>query len=183
MNSDRLEFDASVDGLFRGALGANEDLALAKALRDAGLDLSRKLPPAVPAHDFYRWMKIAASHRFPRMSEAEACAAVGELAVEKGLTSTLLGRALLQAIRVLGVRRSLLRIGRALRNGNNYIVANVVELGPLSIQIELEPVVAPPSYYEGVLRAGTMVLGARDVVVTTSAPVGEKVTYVVEWKE
>lgn len=182
MNEHRLEFEQSVDGLFRGALQADKDAGLCALLKRSGLDLE-KLQPAYPAADFYRWVQIAAKHRFPELDGDEACAEVGRLAVQRGLNSTFIGRALLQTMKLLGVRRSLLRIGRSFKNGNNYIEANVVERGERSLEISLEPVVGPAGYFHGVIEEGTRVLGAKDVEVVRNEGPGERITFLLEWTE
>ena len=113
---------------------------MVEKLRVAGLDLNRKLAPAFPAADFYRWLVLAARHKYPKLSEVEACREVGRLAVVRGMKATLLGNAALKAMQLLGVRRSLKRIGNSFKHGNNYIEAKVTELGLTSIEIQLGPV-------------------------------------------
>lgn len=183
MSNERVEFEQTADGLFRGALQAREDSALVEKLRAAGLDVQKKLAPAYPAADFYRWVRIAATHRFPALSEDDACREVGKLAVTRGLQATLIGVALLKGMQLLGVRRSLSRIGRAFRNGNNYIEATVNEVGPTRVEIRIGPVVGPPGYYEGVLEQGPLLIGAKDVQVERVRTEGEHIVWHVEWTE
>ncbi len=183
MSTERVEFEQSVEGLFRGALAAHEDPDLVDALRKSGLDLTRKLAPAYPAAQFATWLRVAARHRYPALDEAAACREVGKLAVQRGLRSTMLGSALLGVLKMLGVRRSLQRLGRSFRNGNNYIEAAVVERGPLALEVTLGPVVVPPAFYEGVLEAGPRELGAREVKLSRLSADGERITYLVEWTE
>lgn len=183
MRDERIEFEQTAEGLLKGALEATQDPELLEKLRATGLDLTRKLAPGYPAADFYRWLIIAARHRFPQLSEAEACREVGKLAVNRGMGSTFPGAAVLKMMRVLGVRRSLKRIGSSFKNGNNYIEAKVTELGPTSMEIELGPVVAPPSYYEGILEEGPRLIGASGVKVTQVRAEGEHIVYLVDWTE
>lgn len=183
MASERIEFEQAVDGLFRGALDAYSDPALVELLRQHGLDLTQKLKPAYPAPDFYRWVRLAARHRFPDVSEAEAVRQVGKLAVRRGLQSTVIGRAVLVSLKLLGIRRSLLKIGRSFRNGNNYIEATVEELAPTSLAIRLGPLVGPKEYVEGVLEEGPLVLGAKTSRVTELRTEGEHHVFQVDWTE
>lgn len=183
MNKERVEFEQSAEGLFKGALKAHEDPALVVKLREAGLDLSKKLKPAFPAEDFYRWVKLVAAHQFPQLDEVEACREIGKAAVIRGLRSTLLGSAVLKALQLLGVRRALLKIGWTFKNGNNYIEAKVTELSPTSLDIQLGPLVGPPSYFEGILEEGPRQLGAKTVSVTQSKVEGETITFRVDWTE
>lgn len=183
MQHERVEFEQTVDGLLKGAMEAHLDPKLVEKLRLAGLDFSKKLPPAVPAADFYRWVVIAGCHRFPELNEVEACREVGKLAVIRGMKSTMLGGALIKAMQLLGVRRSLKRIGVSFKNGNNYVEAKVAELGPTSMEIQLGPLVGPPSYYEGVLVEGPTLLGAKEVQLTQLRTEGEHIVWRLDWKE
>jgi uncharacterized protein (TIGR02265 family) len=183
MSHERVEFEQTADGLLKGALEALKDPALVEKLRVAGLDLSRKLAPAYPAADFYRWVVIAARHKYPSLDEVEACREVGKLAVTRGMQSTMLGGALIKALQLLGVRRSLKRIGTSFKNGNNYIEAKATELGPTSMEIQLGPLVGPPSYFEGVLEQGPRLLGAKEVQLTRLRTEGETVVWRLDWTE
>ncbi len=116
MTKERFEYSQTIDGTFRGALGAERDQALLSTLLHAGLDLSR-LAPAYPAANFYGWMRLAARHRWPDLPEEEGCRRIGRLCVERGLASTTLGRGVLQFIRILGPRPALLRLGSFFRIG------------------------------------------------------------------
>lgn len=183
MQAERVEFEQVADGLLKGALEVHLDPQLTEKLRAAGLDLSKKFAPAYPAAQFYPWLIIAARHRFPKLSEEEACREVGRLAVIVGMKSTFLGRAALTAMQLLGVRRSLKRIGSSFKHGNNYIEAKVVELGLTSMEVQLGPLVGPASYYEGVLEEGPKQMGARSVQVTRVRTEGEHIAWRVDWTE
>lgn len=183
MSHERVEFEQVADGLLKGAMEALADPQLVEKLRAAGLDLTRKLAPAFPAADFYRWLVIAARHKYPTLSEEEACREVGRLAVIRGMQATMLGSAVLKAMQLLGVRRSLKRIGWSFKNGNNYIEAKVTELSPLSMEIQLGPLVGPASYYEGVLDQGPRMMGAKTVQLTRLRTEGEHIAWQLDWTE
>jgi uncharacterized protein (TIGR02265 family) len=180
--TQRLEYEQSADGLFRGALRAHEHPGARAALREAGLDLER-LAPAYPADQFYRWVGVATRQLFPELDERAGYKKAGMLAVERGLRSTLIGNAVLQVLKVIGVRRSLLRIGRTFRSGNNYIDAKVTEVGPTTLEIELGPLMGPTAYFEGVLEEGPRQLGAKTVRVGEAGRTGEHVTFRLDWTE
>jgi uncharacterized protein (TIGR02265 family) len=183
LTEERVEFAQVLEGLFIGAMEALDDPALVEALRAGGLDLRVKLQPAYPAATFFRFATLAARHRYPKLDEAGALRELGRLAVRRGLDSTFLGRAVLQAARLLGPRRALKRLGAVMKNGNNYIDGTVTEVGPTSLEVRLGPLVGPASYYEGVLEESPRILGAREVVVTHLRAEGEDVVWRVEWKE
>lgn len=183
MSQERVEFQQVADGLLIGAMEALNDPPLVEKLRAAGLDLRRKLAPAFPAADFHRWLIIAARHKYPDLSEEEACREVGRLSVVRGMESTMLGTAVLKGMQLLGVRRSLKRIGWAFKNGNNYIEAAVVELSPVSMEIKLGPLVGPVTYYEGVLDQGPKMMGAKTVELTRLRTEGEHMVWRLDWTE
>ena len=183
MPSERIEFQQVIEGLLGGALEADKDPALIEKLRAAGLDLTKKLQPAYPAAEFFRWATLAARHRYPDVSEEEAVRELGRLAVRRGLEATFLGRAVLKAAQLLGVRRSLKRLGGTMKNGNNYIDGEVTELTPNSLEIKLGPLVGPASYYEGILDEAPKILGARENQVTRVRTEGEHQVWRVDWKD
>lgn len=183
MPHERVEFEQTIDGLLKGALESDKDPALVEKLRAAGLDLTKKLQPAYAAADFFRWASIAAKHRYPELTEEQALCEAGRLAVRRGLESTFLGRAVLKAAQLLGVRRSLKRFGATMKNGNNYIEGEVAELSPNSLEIKLGPLVGPPSYYEGVLEESPRILGGKDIQVTRVRTEGEHIVWRVDWKD
>ena len=183
MAQERFEFRQTIEGLLLGAFEARGDAELLSKLRNEGLDLTANLQPAYPAAVFFRFVGVAARHRFPDQPEVDAMREVGRLAVRRGLEATLLGRAVLQAAKLLGVRRAMKRFGTVMKNGNNYIDGKVTELSPNALELELGPLVGPRSYYEGVLEECPRMLGAHDIVVTHLRDDGEHACWRVEWKD
>jgi len=181
MPDERFEFGPTLDGLIIGALEARSDAQLVEKLRHAGLDVLAPLQPAYPAAIFFKFVAVAAKHKFSDASEADAMREVGRLAVRRGLEATFLGRAVLQAARLLGVRRSLKRFGSVMKNGNNYIQGKVTELIPNALEMELGPLVGPRSYYEGVLEESPRILGATDIGITHVRDEGENAVCHVKW--
>ena len=91
--------------------------------------------------------------------------------------------AVVKALKLLGIRRSLHKIGWTFKNGNNYIGATVKELGPTALEIQLGPLVGPAGYYEGIRETGPRLLGAKTATVKEVAREGEHVTWHVAWTE
>lgn len=182
MPDERFEFGQTLEGLVLAA-DAQHNAALVGALREAGLDLSAKLKPAYPAKEAFALMAIVARHTFPGRSDDEAMRELGRLAVRRGLEATFLGRAVLQAAKLLGLRRSLKRLGAVMKNGNNYVEGAVHELSPRALEIQLGPLVGPRSYYQGILEECPVLLGGRDASVTHVRDDGEHTVWRVEWKD
>lgn len=182
MPEERIEFGQVLDGLFLGAMEGLKDPALVEKLRAGGLDLNGKLALAYPAATFFRFAAIAANHRYPSLDETEAMRELGRLAVRRGMESTLMGRAVLKAAQLLGVRRALKRVGRMMKNGNNYIEGMANELSPTSMEVQLGPLVGPKSYYEGILEESAVILGGKNVKLVHLRNEGEHVLWRIDWE-
>ncbi|MFT3710875.1 MAG: DUF2378 family protein [Archangium sp.] len=183
MRDERFEFAQVLDGLFIGAMEALKDPPLVEKLRKAGLDLTVKLQPAYPPATFFKYVVIAAKHRYPELDDAGAVRELGRLAVRRGMEATFIGRAVLKAAQLLGPRRALKRLGTAMKNGNNYVEGKVTELSPTSLEIQLGPLVGPKAYYEGVLEESPRMLGGKDIKLTHLRDEGEHSIWRLDWAE
>ena len=182
MPEERLEFGPSVHGLFVDTFGSALTPEIRAALCAQGIDLSQPLSPAYPAARYVACVKVVARGLRPDLPEDEALKAMAARAVN-GLTSNFLGRALLSAVRTLGLRRALLGAERAFRNSNNYTRIEATLLAPTSVELVFNTVMGIPSYVEGVLVAATELLGGRDPQVESTPLDGEKHRFVLHWKE
>lgn len=179
---NRLEFEQAVEGLFFGALRAHEHPGLKNRLRAAGLDLDHRLAPAYPAEDFYRWVRLSASELFPEVTEDEGCKRIGRLAVERGLESTVLGRALLVVLKMVGIRRTFERLNRSFRNGNNYIEVETIDRGPTALDLRFNTVMGTPGYFEGILEAGMDLFQVSSYRIERRPHEGEGCTFMLRWQ-
>ena len=132
---------------------------------------------------------------FPLLPLPEARVEVGRLFM-KGFAETAIGQAAVMLGRAIGVRRTLARMTRNMRNGNNYTETEVVEHGPGHVELVtrmrpefLAQWANKPSplgeQFVGVLRAAMELLGAREASVTLTGYDARlrQTRYAVRWRE
>jgi uncharacterized protein (TIGR02265 family) len=174
----RIVFATLAESLVRG-LGADLTPSLAAKLKARGLDLSRPFPPGWEAELMFEWLVLIATETYPSVSQDEALRRLGHRFIE-GWRATLLGAATAQMMRVMGSRRALARVGRAFRTGDNFTQASVEFTGPNQAYVTI--IGAPlPSYLQGIMEAGTSMVGLTGTVVVRSFD-GRAVVLQVDWE-
>ncbi|MEW5741358.1 MAG: DUF2378 family protein [Myxococcota bacterium] len=179
--SEKLWFQQSIEGLFVRGVGELMTPALRDQLRALGLELDR-LQPGYPADLVSKSIRVTAAELFPTLPEPEALREIGALFM-RGYTETLIGRAMVQLMRVLGPRRTLERMQRNFRTGANYIETRFRSLGPGRVELWFNDVSGIPDFYAGVMTAGGRQTGARNVRVACSPATDASCTFLVEWDE
>src|SRR5258706_9528544 len=106
---EKLVFENAIEGLFVRGLGNKVTPGLRAELVTLGIDLSKKLPPAVSREAWYKALAAAARHCFPSLEREAALRAVG-VVLMKGVEETFFGRAMAPMVRLLGTRRLLERV-------------------------------------------------------------------------
>ena len=99
---EQLVFEQTIEGLFVRGLHNKISPGCKLRLKEAGLDLDRKLMPAYPFATWMSCLKIAGEEVFSSVPPPEAQFRLGELMID-GYKETFLGRAVLGMCRVLGV--------------------------------------------------------------------------------
>jgi uncharacterized protein (TIGR02265 family) len=153
-------FSQTVQGAL-DALGRAPTPAEKAGLREVGLDLDRPLDPAYPAEAFGQMLIQLAKARSPDLPLEEACRELGERFFERH-TQTLIGKAMGQVLRLIGVRRSLARMERNFRSGNNYYRSRMVDQGPGKVRLYFDATHDPADFLRGVVIAGARYVGAKD---------------------
>lgn len=174
-------FTQAFEGLFR-TLGTAPRPELKRQLREAGVDLERPLQSAYPAATFARCIELVAAELSPGAPRERAHWIAGERFLE-GFAQTLMGRAMFGLLRVLGPRRTLLRMERNFRTGNNYLRMRTEELGVGRIRLHVEDHVEEPEYLAGILCFGGQEVGARNLAVTIPERAPGRCTLEVSWDE
>ncbi|MDY7229235.1 DUF2378 family protein [Hyalangium rubrum] len=182
MADEPLVFEQTVEALFVRALGRRLTPECKSRLRQAGLDVDQKLKPA---YSFTSWMTfvcIAAQELYPGLPVEEGAFKLGEAYID-GFRETMLGRAVLSLLRVLGPRRTLARATQNFRAGNNFTECRLKELGPTQFELWMNDVGSSPAFTAGIIHAGLRVAGAQDIRVEPSGYAGDACTYQLSWKE
>jgi uncharacterized protein (TIGR02265 family) len=171
-------FSQAVDGLVR-ALGEHLDEPAKDTLRELGLDLRRPLEPGYPLETWFKVMRFGAGLIAPGRPEAEQFELLGRRFVD-GYEQTLVGRALLASMRVLGPRRMLERMNRNFRSGNNYTETQLVPRGPNDFELSFNQVKSP-EFYRGMLLAGLGRTGATGLAIQLVRHDDQGTTFRVTW--
>lgn len=180
MAEDEVVFDNTVDALFRRALGSKLGAGTRGRLREAGLDLDAPLRPAYPRLTYYRCVHIVAEDLYRTLPSPEAMFQLGAAFIH-GFNETLLGKAVLSVVRMLGPKRTLARMDQNFRSSNNYMKTELVERGPGSFELKLSQVSGVPDYFRGVIQTALTIAGAKNLVVKVVASDGTAATLTVQW--
>ena len=192
--SEAVVFQSSVESIRRMTDGKLSP-ACRQELRVLGFDFDKPLLSAYPLGPWERATELILGELFPLLPLPEARIELGRLFM-KGFAETAIGSAAVMFGKAIGVRRTLSRMTRNMRNGNNYTETELVEHGPGHIELITRML---PSFlgewankpsplgeqFVGVLRAAMELLGAKEAVVTLKAydPRIRQTSYDVRWRE
>ena len=163
-----LVFAQTVEGLFR-ALGPLSHVDKAR-FRRAGIDPDLTLEPAYPASTYVELQRIAVDVFAPDLPFSLGIEALGARFVD-GYGETLIGRAVLVGMKLLGPRRTLQRLTRTLTTGSTFFQTSLEEAAPGVWRLWINRVTYP-GWYLGLLRRGLELAGARDVQLKVLEHVG-----------
>src|SRR4051812_48502041 len=150
-------------------------------LREAGLDL-KKLLPAYPAEDVARWIDLIMPYAYPGLARDAAIHELGRESVDS-FAQTLVGKALMVGVRLMGLRRVLERMTRSMRAGGNYLSCEYRELGPRDLELAINDHNTMPTFYTGMFEALARACGVNDARVELLPVTGAGCTVRVRWSE
>ncbi|MBK7862413.1 MAG: DUF2378 family protein [Archangiaceae bacterium] len=179
--SERLWFQQAIEGLFVRGVGEAMTPTLRARLVALGIDTAA-LRPGYDADVVTRAIRLTAAELFPGRSEGEALREMGALFM-RGYVETLLGKAMIQLMRVVGPRRSLERMQRNFRTGSNYIETRFTSLGQGKVELWFNDVSDIPDYFAGVMIAGDQMANAPNIRVSFTRGGAASCTFLVEWDE
>ncbi len=182
MADELLIFEQTIEALFLRALHGRLTPECKARLRQAGLDVDQKLRPAYAFDAWMTFLRITAEELYPQLPLEQGTWKLGEAYIE-GFRETMLGRAVLSLLRVLGPRRTLMRATQNFRAGNNYTESKLRELGPSQFELWMNEVGPYPAFTEGIIHAGLRVAGAQDIAIEMSGYDGHACTYRINWNE
>lgn len=125
-------FGAAVEGM-KKALGKHFTPALKAQLASTGVDFDRP-QVAYPADTWVDVVRIVGDALAAELPERQRYTQMGRLFM-RGFVETGVGFAALTAGKLLGVKRTLLRMGRNFRTAANYVETEFTELGPKELLI------------------------------------------------
>jgi|APLak6261678615_1056124.scaffolds.fasta_scaffold01295_3 uncharacterized protein (TIGR02265 family) len=176
--NDSMVFSQAVEGLLR-ALGPRLDDAAKDKLKALGLDVRIRLEPAYSLAVWTEVMRYGSTLVAPGRPPGEQMFELGRRFIE-GYSETIVGKAMLTALKVLGPRRTLERMNRNFRSGNNYTETKLEPKGPTDFTLWFSQV-KEPEFYRGMLEAGVTRAGARNIEVKTIAHDSSGATFSIRW--
>ncbi len=156
-------FASAFEGLYLRGLDGLLTPSIVGGLKARGLDLGHPLQAAYPFTVWSDCMFFTAKAVWPHLPEAEGVEELGA-AFMRGFTGTLIGSAVTQMAKLVGVERTLRRMHRNSRTTNNMFVSTAETLGPghLVLETVLEPGFVgrvPATTSSGARFQGGIVLG------------------------
>jgi uncharacterized protein (TIGR02265 family) len=177
--AEALVFNSTFEALAR-ALGSRLNAEAKERFKALGVDFdARELMPAYPFETWVKAMDLGAELVMPNASQDARHEAMGRRLVDC-YGETLVGKALLTAMRVIGPRRTLERMARNLRTGNNYTETKF-SVGADGVHQLWCSRVASTSFYRGMLQRGVEVAGGKDVTVSALTRDESGATFAISW--
>ncbi len=180
--AEKLVFESSIEGLFVRGFGSEVTAPLKAELKTLGLDLDRKLPPAVTRQVWYATIEALVRHLYPGRTRDEAHRDIGQKMMA-GIEHTFFGRTMAPAVKMLGPRRILMRVPANMKSANNFSIGVMTQLTPTSMQLVVDDVGDAPHIFRGSLERMVAWAGGKNVEVAVDAPSLPVATYVVSWVE
>lgn len=178
--NDRVIFESVFEGLFHRALQDQMTPALEKRLKDEAKVDVKALEPAYPAEAWLKTVTIVAQELHPGAPLPLALEQVGET-VARGFFQTLIGKALIGVLTLIGPRRTLARTERNLRNGNNYTETSLVERAPNHFELTVNEPSELRHVLTGIVSGGIARAGAKNAKVAIVRTDATTTTYDVRW--
>lgn len=130
--SEPIVFQGAVEGL-RRAFGARLTPQVAEQLRAIGINFD-KLQAAYPVGAWFKALEIAATALASGLPLEARFRAVGRMFI-LGYVETPMGFAVATACKVIGVKRTMLRMGRNFSTASNYMEVEGRDVGPKEVQL------------------------------------------------
>ncbi len=171
--------DGVFEGLFSKALKLEVTPLLRRRLQDLGVDLAA-LKPVYPHAVWLRSLVAAAEELYPGRPLPEAMRELGGRAVT-GYFETLLGMALKQLLRAIGVRRTIGRMTLNFSSTNNYTETKIRDLGERHVELWMNELTETQHNMAGIIQTGLTIAGGKNVRVTITGSDDRGCTYEVRW--
>jgi uncharacterized protein (TIGR02265 family) len=178
---DRLIYAEVIEGLIQHGLGGRVPSRLRERLGELGLEVDR-LPSTFPVVTWLKCLRLIVAELFPGVPEDEGFRQLARQHVE-GYGRTLMGRATVRVMRLLGPRRVVKRLPDMLSATDNYTAGTVVERGPARFELSLNSDLPPAAYAETLLEALLGSCGAEEPQVRRVEVRPDGATYAITWRE
>lgn len=173
-------FGNTVESLFLKGVGSRMTPRCYERVKEIGIDLQGKLKAYYPRQMYYACARAVANELFPLVSEDVAMFELGR-AFMKGFEETMIGRAMLSAVRLMGPRRALRKMTQTFRSSNNYLTTELREIAPGHAELTLSETSGSPGYFHGVLYSGLVTAGAKNLTFERKDFDGKRCTFEIRW--
>ncbi|MCA3013348.1 MAG: DUF2378 family protein [Myxococcaceae bacterium] len=176
---EALVFSSTFEALGR-ALGPRLDAAARQRFKALGVDYDA--PQLMPAYPYEQWVKamdLGSQLLLPGAPADSRHEAMGRQMVDS-YGETLVGKAILAAMRIIGPRRMLERMARNLRSANNYTETKLTVTAAGEHHLWCSRV-SSERFYRGLLHRSVEVAGGRDVSVQFLAHDAGGATFALRW--
>ncbi|MFT3711041.1 MAG: DUF2378 family protein [Archangium sp.] len=176
---EKLIFAQTFEGLLRSLAGKLTP-ALVSGLRARGVDVEAALLPSYPMDTFIEVVNFLAAELHPAAEPDAGVALLGRGFMD-GFGETMIGRAMLAMLRIIGPHNALKRVTQEFRTGNNYSETRLVQRGPTAYELWVNEL-RMPGWYVGIITRGLELSGASgvEVVLLSKDPIGG--TFRVAWQ-
>ncbi|MBL8914994.1 MAG: DUF2378 family protein [Archangium sp.] len=175
---DKLIFAQTFEGLLR-SLSGKLTPQLVQGMRERGVDAEHALESSYPMETFIAVVHYLAGELHPALPLEEGVAVLGRGFLD-GFGETMIGRAMLAMLRIIGPHNSLKRLTQEFRTGNNYSETRLVQRGERSYDLWVNEL-RMPGWYVGVVSRGLELAGARGSTVQLQSRDAVGGTFRVEW--
>ncbi|MGA9524899.1 MAG: DUF2378 family protein [Myxococcaceae bacterium] len=174
---EKVVFGQSFEAVLRAHRPLEADLV--DGLKQLGIPPDGPFAVAYPLGTYMAFLALFARVRYRDLDPMSAYTAIGQQFI-RGYESTLIGRAMLAALRLIGPRRTVQRFTRSFRTANNYSELRYTELGPNEVEVWCN-YVAQPGFYRGLLLEGINVAGGKNTEVVFVGKEGDSALYRIRW--
>ena len=174
---EKVVFGQSFEAVLRALKPLDPEMV--EGLKRLGVEPEGPFDAAYPLDTYVSFLELVARVRYGHLEEMAAYTAIGQQFI-RGFEHTLIGRAMMAALRLIGPRRTVQRLTRSFRTANNYSEIRVTELGSTEVDVWCN-YVAKPGFYRGLLMEGITVAGAKDIVVDFVGHEGSAALYRIRW--
>ncbi|HYV46678.1 MAG TPA: DUF2378 family protein [Myxococcaceae bacterium] len=174
-------FRNTVEALFLKALGSKLTMRCVERVKEAGIDLrSKKLKLFYPRETYYRCVRIVGEELFGELEEDQRMMRLGHAFMD-GYEQTVIGKAMITAVRFMGPKRTLAKMTTNFRSSNNYMQTELREEKPGDVSLTLSQTSGAPGYFEAVLTRAMGFAGAKGFGIRREAYDGARCTYRITW--
>ena len=178
----KMVFAQTVESIFAPSIARDLTPRGRRRLEEAGLVLGKKLRAEYPLETVRGWMDILRQDLYPGMPRERADELLGRRMVE-GLAQTLLGRALVPILRLLGPARAVRRMEENMRHLTNFTRLQMRLTGDDEAEYWIEEPGISSDYTRGEMLAIFEAIGYPRTTVDLVPGTSPGFTFRIRWSE